>query len=122
MLSLFNIPSNDPSKMTQRVSQSMCSSIHRKREILFLQVSTDTSKSILPIRPKPLLYPKDSTILTNSRHSSKADQTGCNILVSIVMSYVSFRFDSKYIRIYLSMICLLSRISMMRMRLKNLRH
>lgn len=93
MLSLFNIPSNDPSKMTQRVSQSMCSSIHRKREIpppyFSLSVPADTSKSILPIRPKPLLYPKDSTILTNSRHSSKADQTGCNILVSTVMSYVS---------------------------------
>ncbi len=56
---------------------------------------SDTYNKLLPIRPKPLLYPKDSTILTNSRHSSKADQLGCNvILVSFlflsIISYVSF--------------------------------
>jgi hypothetical protein len=46
-------------------------------------VSSDTYNKLLPISPKPLLYPKDSTILTNSRHNSKTDQLGCNtILVS----------------------------------------
>jgi hypothetical protein len=63
---------------------------------LFLfQVFSHTHDTLLPIKPKPLLYPKDSTILTNSRHGSKADQIGCNIIlvrfffVSII-SYVSF--------------------------------
>ena len=45
---------------------------------------SDTYNTILPVKPKPLLYPKDSTILTNSRHSSKADQIGGDtILVSL---------------------------------------
>ncbi|CAF0782326.1 unnamed protein product [Adineta ricciae] len=58
MLSLFNISSNDASKIAQRHSQMF----------------SDTLNTILPIKPKPLLYPKDANILTNSRHSSKTDQ------------------------------------------------
>lgn len=80
MLSLFNIPSYDAPKMTQRSSQ--------------IQAQIDTYQHLLPIRPKPLLYPKDSTILTNSRHSSKiGEQLGFQpILVRI--------------RIYLYVVCL----------------
>ncbi len=96
MLSLFNIPSSDAPKMTQRPSQSIFSSTYWDRKqkekyffSLFL-VFSDTYNSVLPIRPKPLLYPKDSTILTNSRHSSKADQTSCNILVSSIINIVMF--------------------------------
>lgn len=80
MLSLFNIPSYDAPKMTHRSSQ--------------IQAQIDTYQHLLPIRPKPLLYPKDSTILTNSRHSSKiGEQLGFQpILVRI--------------RIYLYVVCL----------------
>lgn len=68
MLSLFNIPSNDAPKMTLRHSQ--------------IQVYSDSYQNLLPIRPKPLLYPKDSTILTNSRHSSKiAEQIGVHSIL-----------------------------------------
>lgn len=38
MLSLFNIPSNDASKMTQRISQCMCSSIHQTRKTFLLLI------------------------------------------------------------------------------------
>lgn len=67
-------------------------------------MSADTPKSILPIRPKPLLYPKDSTILTNSRHSSKADQTGCTILVSTVMKLCLFRSQHVYLNMISSVV------------------
>ncbi|UJR10356.1 hypothetical protein I4U23_014561 [Adineta vaga] len=72
MLSLFNISSNDASKLAQRHSQMF----------------SDTTNMILPIKPKPLLYPKDANILTNSRHSSKTDQ----IVADTVL--VGFRFLS----------------------------
>ncbi|CAF0993322.1 unnamed protein product [Adineta steineri] len=58
MLSLFNISSIDAGKMAQRHSQMF----------------SDTSNTILPIKPKPLLYPKDASMLTDSRHNSKTDQ------------------------------------------------
>ncbi|CAF1269382.1 unnamed protein product [Adineta steineri] len=58
MLSLFNISSSDAGKMAQRHSQMF----------------SDTSNTILPIKPKPLLYPKDASMLTDSRHNSKTDQ------------------------------------------------
>jgi hypothetical protein len=50
-------------------------------------VFSDTYNTILPVKPKPLLYPKDSIILTNSRHNSKADQIGGDIIL------VSFLFQ-----------------------------
>jgi len=38
---------------------------------------------VLPIKPKPLLYPKDSTLLSDSNHNLKGDQiTGDTIFVS----------------------------------------
>jgi hypothetical protein len=91
MLSLFNIPSGDACKMAQRQSQSI---LLKKKNLFYLnflfQVFSDTYNTLLPIKPKPLLYPKDSTILTNSRHSSKADQLSCNI---ILVSYFFFCFN-----------------------------
>ena len=79
----------------------------RKKTFPFLSVLSDTYKKLLPIKPKPLLYPKDSTILTNSRHSSKADQTSCHpILVSYNFNYqLCFSFAcARALTYFLSMI------------------
>lgn len=80
MLSLFNIPSHDAPKMTHRQSH--------------IPVDSDSHHHLLPIRPKPLLYPKDSTILTSSRHSSKiAEQIGFHpILVRSICFYLSIGY------------------------------
>lgn len=85
MLSLFNIPSNDPSRIPQRHSQSMfyfLVVIENKKN--FSSVFSNSYNILLPIKPKPLLYPKDSTLMFNSRHNSKSDQiVGDNVLVSL---------------------------------------
>jgi uncharacterized membrane protein len=70
----------------------VCDHLHiGEKHILFckfiIQVFSDTYNTILPVKPKPLLYPKDSIILTNSRHNSKADQIGGDIIL------VSFLFQ-----------------------------
>ncbi|CAF4681621.1 unnamed protein product, partial [Rotaria sp. Silwood1] len=86
MLSLFNIPFSDASRMVQRHSEMF----------------SDGYNTILPIKPKPLLYPKDSTILTNSRESSKIDQLGGDMILIksdikiITMNIENFEYYSLY--------------------------
>ncbi|CAF3390722.1 unnamed protein product [Rotaria sp. Silwood1] len=75
MLSLFNIPFSDASRMVQRHSEMF----------------SDGYNTILPIKPKPLLYPKDSTILTNSRESSKIDQLGGDMIL-VSFSCINFNY------------------------------
>jgi len=54
-------------------------------------VFSDSYNILLPIKPKPLLYPKDSTLLYNSRHNSKTDQNiGDIILVSLFSLVIQF--------------------------------
>ncbi|CAF0919781.1 unnamed protein product [Rotaria sordida] len=80
MLSLFNIPFSDVSRIPQRQSQS--------------QMFSDIYNTVLPIKPKPLLYPKDSIILTNSRESSKIDQLGGDmILHEIINNYGNKKYS-----------------------------
>ena len=45
-------------------------------------VFSHASNNLLPIKPKPFLYPKDSTLLYDSQRNSKADQFHDAILVS----------------------------------------
>ena len=47
---------------------------------------SDSYNVLLPIKPKPLLYPKDSTLLSDSRYNSKTDQNTAD--VTIVSSFV----------------------------------
>ncbi|CAF4519269.1 unnamed protein product [Rotaria socialis] len=70
MLSLFNISFSDGSRMAQ------CQS----------QVSPEIIGTMLPVKPKPLLYPKDSTILANSRENSKIDQFSGDTILPDPMS------------------------------------
>ncbi|CAF1425220.1 unnamed protein product [Adineta steineri] len=59
MLSLFNIPSGEVTKMPQRHNQTFC----------------DPNNILLPIKPKPLLFPKESTFLYDeSNQILKSDQ------------------------------------------------
>jgi hypothetical protein len=91
MLSLLNIPSSDASKMPQRHSQSMFDHQEKKMYLfLFTSVFSDSYNVLLPIKPKPLLYPKDSTFMSDSHHNSKVDQmAGDAILVSyFLISYI----------------------------------
>ncbi len=45
---------------------------------------SDLCNVLLPIKPKPFLYPKDSTLMSDSHDSSKTDQIiGDIILVSL---------------------------------------
>lgn len=88
MLSLYNISSNDASKLPQRHSQCNYIVLFFILKILFsslfnfVLVFSDPSNNLLPIKPKPLLYAKDSTLLSKSRQNSRSDPTSGTILVS----------------------------------------
>ncbi len=53
---------------------------------LFHSVFSDSHNILLPIKPKPLLYPKDSTLMYDSRHNSKVDHIADVILVSLFLA------------------------------------
>jgi len=48
----------------------------------FCLVFADACNILLPIKPKPLLYPKDATLMSNSRTNLKTDRIIDAMLVS----------------------------------------
>jgi hypothetical protein len=59
-------------------------------------VFSDSYNILLPIKPKPLLYPKDLTLMSDSRHSSKTDQLiGDAILVGSFFLVLFVIYSSK---------------------------
>ncbi|CAF1470789.1 unnamed protein product [Adineta ricciae] len=69
MLSLHNILPCDTSKMSQRQYPSF----------------SDPYNALLPIKPKPLLYPKDSTLLSDSNQNLKFNQTTTDSIQDLVL-------------------------------------
>ncbi|CAF3115487.1 unnamed protein product [Rotaria socialis] len=69
MLGLFNISSSDTSKPLER----------------HCQMFSDPSNTLLPIKPKPFLYPKDSTLMSDSRHVSKSDQVTSDTILDLIL-------------------------------------
>ena len=55
--------------------------------LFYLIVSSEVHPNLLPIKPKPLLYPKDSTLLTDSRLSSKTE----HLLSDVILVSCLFR-------------------------------
>ncbi|CAF4666138.1 unnamed protein product [Rotaria sp. Silwood1] len=80
MLSLFNIPSSDASKLSERHSQMF----------------SDPYNVLLPIKPKPLLYSKDSTLLSDCRQNSKHDQHSCDTVLEYTMNIEYFEYYHLY--------------------------
>ncbi|UJR35756.1 hypothetical protein I4U23_028505 [Adineta vaga] len=81
MLSLFNIPSNDTSKTPPRQFHSF----------------SDPCNTLLPIKTKPLLYPKDSTLLSDSHQNLKLDQTtNDSVLSRLIMNIEHFEYYYLY--------------------------
>jgi hypothetical protein len=53
-------------------------------------VFSDLNNVLLPIKPKPLLYPKDSTLMSDSHHNSKTDQIVGDIMVKFLILFISY--------------------------------
>ena len=95
--------------------------IHQDFDRSIVVVSENLTQ-LLPIKPKPLLYPKDSTLLTDSRQTSKTE----NVTNDIIL--VSSMFEHE--RIQISFVCqsmfnrklIIDRVNLQFVRVTNIDH
>jgi len=63
---------------------------NKNKYFLFPSVFSDLNNVLLPIKPKPFLYPKDSAFMSDCYPNLKTDQMVGDIMVKFLILFISY--------------------------------